>query len=107
MVDINISNIDGLEYLATINNNSINLILTDPPYIISKDTGMNNLYNSVKFNEDNNIEFIKSEEEWENYKKKNNIDNDTNKSNYLNMDLYMVKNILSKPNMEIGILNLL
>lgn len=83
MTDINILNIDGLEYLDTINDNSINLILTDPPYIISKDTGMNNFYNSVKYNEDNNIEFIKSDEEWEKYKNKNNIENDLNKLNYL------------------------
>ena len=83
MTDINILNIDGLEYLDTINDNSINLILTDPPYIISKNTGMNNFYNSVKYNEDNNIEFIKSDEEWEKYKNKNNIENDLNKLNYL------------------------
>lgn len=54
-------NIDGLEYLSTIENNSIDLILTVPPYIISKETGMNTYYNNVKSN--NNIEFIKTEEE--------------------------------------------
>tara|TARA_B100001540_G_scaffold317732_1_gene352461 strand:+ start:12924 stop:13742 length:819 start_codon:yes stop_codon:yes gene_type:complete len=83
MVDINISNIDGLEYLKTISNNSINLILTDPPYIISKDTGMNTFYNTVKDNIENNIEFVKTEEEWEEYKTKNDIKDDTNKNNYL------------------------
>ena len=83
MVDINISNIDGLEYLKTISNNSINLILTDPPYIISKDTGMNTFYNTVKDNIENNIEFVKTEKEWEEYKTKNDIKDDTNKNNYL------------------------
>ena len=33
---IEIKNMDGLEYLLTIPDGSINLILTDPPYIISK-----------------------------------------------------------------------
>ena len=32
---------EGIDYLSTIKNKSINLILTDPPYIISKDSGMN------------------------------------------------------------------
>ena len=34
---IDIKNMNGMEYLKTINNNSIDLIFTDPPYIISKD----------------------------------------------------------------------
>ena len=37
-----IKNEDGLEYLGKIDDNSIDLILTDPPYIISKDSGMDN-----------------------------------------------------------------
>ena len=52
--DIEIQNMDGLQYLATIPNNSVDLILTDPPYIISKETGMNAHYNNVKQNEENN-----------------------------------------------------
>ena len=36
MSDIEIKNVDGLEYLSSIANNSIDLILTDPPYIISR-----------------------------------------------------------------------
>ena len=69
---IEIKNCDGLEYLNTIENNSINLILTDPPYIISKDTGMDKHYNMVKENEANNVEYIKTEAEWEAYKEKEN-----------------------------------
>jgi site-specific DNA-methyltransferase (adenine-specific) len=49
---IDIQNISGMEYLNTISNGSIDLILTDPPYIISKDSGMNEHFNIVKFNED-------------------------------------------------------
>jgi len=52
---IEIKNECGLEYLKSVKPNSIDLILTDPPYIISKDSGMNELYNSVKHNEENDI----------------------------------------------------
>jgi len=81
--NIEVKNMCGLEYLKTINNNSIDLILTDPPYIISKDSGMNEHYNNVKFNEDNDITQLKTEDEWEEYKIQNNIDNDTNKDKYI------------------------
>lgn len=80
---IEIENIDGLTYLKKIENNSIDLILTDPPYIISKDSGMNEHYNNVKYNEEHNITEVKTEEEWEEYKIQNNILNDTNKNNYM------------------------
>lgn len=80
---IDIKNIDGLEYLKTVSNNSIDLILTDPPYIISKDSGMNEHYNNVKFNEENDINQVKSEEEWEEYKLQNDLDNDLNKEKYM------------------------
>ena len=83
-ISIEIKNCDGIEYLATIENNSIDLILTDPPYIISKDSGMDKHYNMVKENEDNNIEYIKTEEEWEAYKaEKDEIVDDTKKENYM------------------------
>jgi len=81
--DIEIQNMDGLQYLATIPNNSVDLILTDPPYIISKETGMNTHYNNVKQNEENNVEFIKTEEEWETYKVENEIEDDENKEKYM------------------------
>ena len=45
---MDISNCDGLEFLKTLKNNSIDLILTDPPYIISKDSGMNKFTEQVK-----------------------------------------------------------
>ena len=84
-INIDIKNMCGIEYLKTINNDSIDLILTDPPYIISKDSGMNEHYNNVKFNEENNITNVKTEEEWVKYKKnsKNKILNDDKKENYM------------------------
>ena len=80
---IDIKQCEGLLYLNTINDNSIDLILTDPPYIISKNTGMNNHYNNVKQNELDNIEFVKTPQDWLDYKSSNNILSDKNKDNYL------------------------
>ena len=81
--DIEIKNVDGLEYLSTIPDGSVDLILTDPPYIISKETGMNAHYNNVKHNEEHNIEFIKTTEEWVKYKIEKNILDDEKKNNYM------------------------
>ena len=81
--NIDIKNMDGLKYLSTIPNNSIDLILTDPPYIISRETGMNTHYNNVKQNQENNIEFMKSEEEWSVYKQENDIKDNIKKENYM------------------------
>jgi site-specific DNA-methyltransferase (adenine-specific) len=62
---IEVKNIDGNEYLSTIPDGSIDLIITDPPYIISRESGMNTHYNNVKTNKENNIEFVKTDEEWD------------------------------------------
>jgi site-specific DNA-methyltransferase (adenine-specific) len=80
---IDIQNIEGLEYLSHIENKSIDLILTDPPYIISKETGMNKHYNEVKENEENSIQYVKTEEEWEAYKAQHNILTNEKRLNFL------------------------
>ena len=36
---MDIKNCDGIEYLKTIEDNSVDLVLTDPPYIINRDYG--------------------------------------------------------------------
>jgi site-specific DNA-methyltransferase (adenine-specific) len=64
---IDIKNCDGLEYLETIENGTIDLILTDPPYIISRDSGMNAHYETVKQNESEGVEFVKTQVEWDEY----------------------------------------
>ena len=74
---------DGVTLLGTIENDSIDLILTDPPYIISRDSGMNTHYKTVKENEENNIHQVKTEEEWAAYKSKHTITSDANKEKYL------------------------
>jgi len=81
--NIDFKNIDGFSYLSTVKDNTIDLILTDPPYIISRESGMNTHYNNVKENEKNGIHTIKTEEEWEKYKKDNNITNDDKKKKYM------------------------
>jgi site-specific DNA-methyltransferase (adenine-specific) len=81
--EIDIKNVDGLQYLSTVPDGSVDLILTDPPYIISKDSGMNTHYNKVKHNEENHIEFVKTEEEWLAYKTEHQMQDDAKKDNYL------------------------
>ena len=80
---IDVQNTDGMNYLKTIENNSVDLILTDPPYIISKDSGMNTHYNKVKENGENNVKYVKTEQEWLDYKKQHQIQDDSNKENYM------------------------
>ena len=43
-----IINIDGIEFLQQLDDNSIDLILTDPPYLISRESGMNNFEKEVQ-----------------------------------------------------------
>lgn len=80
---IDVSNVDGLVYLTTVDNDSIDLILTDPPYIISRESGMDVHYNKVKENETNNITYVKTESDWITYKTVKNILNDDKKENYM------------------------
>lgn len=80
---ITVKNMCGLEYLKTLDSNSIDLILTDPPYIISKTSGLDKHYNNVKYNEENNIIQVKTEEQWTDYKQQNNIEDDLQKDNYI------------------------
>jgi len=84
---IDIENMEGIEYLKKIENNSINLILTDPPYIISKDSGMNKKHIELKKAKENGEIFIKTENDWIKYKEKNNLDSDECKEVYLKYKL--------------------
>ena len=84
--DITIKNMEGLEFLKEIDDKSINLILTDPPYITSRESGMNNFYNEIEDNKKNKIEFVKTEEDWndfvKNFNKKFDL-TEKNKENYM------------------------
>lgn len=80
---IDVKNVDGMEYLKCVPDDGIDLVLTDPPYIISRDSGMNAHYNAVKLNEENEVEFVKTFDEWEAYKGDNEIKDDTKRDNYM------------------------
>ena len=76
---------EGLLFLQEdVEDNSVDLILTDPPYIISRDSGMNTHYNNVKKNEEAGGLQVKTEEQWNIYKTEHCITDDTNKDNYMN-----------------------
>jgi len=64
---MDIENSEGLVYLNKVESNTINLVLTDPPYITSRESGMNTHSNLVKEVELNNIN-TKTEDDWINYK---------------------------------------
>ena len=72
---MNIECCDGRDYLRELDDNSIDLILTDPPYITSRESGMNSLYKKVHSPDAD----LKTDEEWEIYKKKNNLIDDSKK----------------------------
>jgi site-specific DNA-methyltransferase (adenine-specific) len=84
--EITIKNMEGFKFLKEIDDKSINLILTDPPYITSRESGMNNFYNKIEDNIKNKVEFVKTEEEWEDFVKNFNKDfnlTEKNKENYI------------------------
>jgi site-specific DNA-methyltransferase (adenine-specific) len=61
-------NKEGLEFLSEIPDNSIDLILTDPPYITSRETGMDKWVDHVAEQDKEDAKNIKTEEEWLSYK---------------------------------------
>ena len=70
---------DGLELLKTIQDKTINLIITDPPYIISKNSGMEKFKQDIKSEKKMN----KTENDWNNYKIKHHLTTDEFKENFL------------------------
>ena len=89
--DIEIHNDDGIKYLTSIKNNSIDLVLTDPPYITSSKTGMGELYKQIKKNKENGIEYVKTEREWDNVREK-----------YINHNNQMTENQMKINYMKFG-----
>ena len=78
---IQVENQEGMEFLKSVDNNSVDLVLTDPPYIISRDTGMNTHFNNVQSL--GAEEQTRTEDQWEQYKAEKGILVDDNKENYL------------------------
>jgi site-specific DNA-methyltransferase (adenine-specific) len=63
-----IFNEEGLSFLKKVENNSIDLVLTDPPYITSRDTGMHKWTDHVEKQDQKGSKNIKTEKDWETYK---------------------------------------
>ena len=62
-----ILNMEGLSYLSTIKDRSVDLVLTDPPYITSRKTGMDiHAKNAKKCDEENSN--TKTEDDWNKFK---------------------------------------
>ena len=104
MSNIEIVNEEGTKYLENVDNNSIDLILTDPPYIISKDSGMDKHHELVK-DVDKNNKYTKTEEQWIKFKnktKKKHIKEhgseytETEKENYLKYGTHLGKKYATK-----------
>ena len=96
---IEIVNTTGQEYLKTISPNSVDLVLTDPPYIISRESGMNTHYNNVAENKKTGVEFVKTEEDWIAYQAKHDIKEDKKgkkKDNYLRYGTMLGKKYCKK-----------
>ena len=77
-----IYNQEGIEYLNTLKDNSVDLILTDPPYIISKESGMNKFVKEVAAL-DASGKNKKTEEEWLKFKEKKGYTDDKYRENYI------------------------
>jgi len=82
MENIDLQNMEGLEFMKFIKNNSVDLVLTDPPYITSHKTGMDVLATLTKELDKTNIN-SKTEKDWIKYKNENNITNNNNKKKYI------------------------
>jgi len=67
MSTIRLANMEGLEYLNEIDSNSVDLVLTDPPYITSRASGMDKWCDLVKDVNDNNLQ-LRTEAQWRAYK---------------------------------------
>lgn len=84
---MDIQNIDGLQYLSSIDNNSVDLVLTDPPYITSSETGMGNLHKQIQENKEKGIDTVKTASDWDKVKDKfigkKNMPEETMKQNFM------------------------
>ena len=66
---LKLKNGDGMSFLADIKSKTINLVLTDPPYIISKESGMQKFHDKVQSGKG----MKKTVKDWEKYKVKHNL----------------------------------
>ena len=77
-----IYNQEGIECLNLLKDGSVDLILTDPPYIISKESGMNKFVKEVA-ELDASGKNKKTEEDWVTFKAKKGYTDDKYRENYI------------------------
>jgi site-specific DNA-methyltransferase (adenine-specific) len=70
IMNLDIQNGDGIKFISTIDDGSVDLVLTDPPYITSSETGMGNLHKQIQENKANGIDTVKTSEDWDKVKDK-------------------------------------
>lgn len=77
---------EAMKYMDSINKESVNLVLTDPPYITSRKTGMDSLHKNVALLKEQKKD-AKTEEEWEQWtameNNKGKVFSDVQKKNYM------------------------
>ena len=65
---IRLLNQEGLQFLSDIPDDSVDLILTDPPYITSRDSGMDRWVEHIAKQDASDSEDIMKDEDWDSYK---------------------------------------
>lgn len=66
--DVTLLHKEGLRFLSDIPDNSVDLILTDPPYITSKETGMDKWVHHIAKQDSSGSTDVMSEQDWAEYK---------------------------------------
>ena len=77
-------NREGLDFLKSLPDNSIDLVLTDPPYITSQDSGMDRWLKHVETQNKPGSKNMKTEEDWAKYVFKKDWDKFFKNSNVVN-----------------------
>jgi len=67
MTNITLKHQEGLQFLEGLPSNSIDLILTDPPYITSRDSGMDKWVGHVAKQDQEGAKSLRTEEEFQDY----------------------------------------
>ena len=65
---IDFKNQEGVEFLEQVPANSVDLVLVDPPYVTSKDSGMDRWVDHVAKQDTSGSVNLKTESDWQNYK---------------------------------------
>ena len=68
MKNINVSHSEGITFLEGIPDNSVDLILTDPPYVTSRDSGMDKWVNHVAKQDSDDAQDLRTLADWRQFK---------------------------------------